>query len=422
MLDIHYIRENAEVVRDAIAKKQIALELDTLLGLDDERRTLITERDNLLSERNSMAPEQAKERGPAIKAQLSELEPKLAEVEAQFGRLMLLVPQIPAEDAPVGDETASVEVKQWGTPPQFDFAAKDHVQLAHDLDLVDFDRGTEVSGFRGYYLKNEAVLLHYGLMQLGLEIMRKRGFTLMVPPTKVKEFALEGSGHFPFGRGEIYQIGNAARMTDESTKEPAFLVGTAEPSLLAYHAHQTLDGATLPLKLAGISPCYRSEVGSHGKDAKGLYRIHEFMKVEQVIIAPADDEQQRALFAEMLGIVEELLQSLELPYRVIDTATADMGAGKVRMYDVETWMPSRNGYGETHSNSMLGDWQARRLGIKYKDQSGEKRYAYTLNNTVVASPRILIALLENHQQADGSVRVPEPLQRFVGADRIQRGA
>ncbi len=418
MLDIHYIREHTSDVREAIEKKGIDLELDELLALDDTRRELIQRRDALLAERNRLDVATAKQRGPAIKAELQAIEPNLSDVEARFDELMLLVPQIPSPDAPVGDESASVEVKRHGQLPTFDFEPKDHIQLGRDLDLLDLERGAEVSGFRGYYLKNEAVLVHYGLMQLGLELMRERGFTLMATPTKVREFALVGSGHFPAGRGEIYQIGNAARMRDESEKEDAFLAGTAEPSLLAYYAHQTLHDREIPIKLAGISPCYRSEIGSYGKDTKGLYRIHEFLKVEQVIICKADAAEQQRLFDEMLTIAESLLQSLELPYHVIDTATADMGVGKIRMYDIETWMPSRSGYGETHSCSMLGDWQARRLGIKYADRDGQKRYAYTLNNTVIASPRILIALLENHQQADGSVKIPEPLQRFVGSDII----
>ena len=240
----------------------------------------------------------------------------------------------------------------------------------------------------------------------------------MVPPTKVREFALVGSGHFPAGRAEVYQVGNAARLNDDSDREPEFLVGTAEPSLLAYHANSLLDEHELPVKLCGISPCYRSEIGSYGKDAKGLYRIHEFLKVEQVILCAADEAEQQLQFDAMLAIAEELLGSLDLPYRILDIATGDMGPGKVRQYDIETWMPSRKGYGETHSCSMFGDWQSRRLGIKYKTKDGGKHYVYALNNTVIASPRILIALLENHQQPDGSVRIPEPLQRFVGTDLI----
>src|SRR3989338_487118 len=413
MLDIEFIRTHRDEVADAIVKKQIELDLDELLRLDEARRSLITTRDQLLAERNKLAIDEAKQRGPAIKQELAELEPKLHAAEEKFTELMLRVPQIPASDAPVGGEEANLELRREGEPRQFDFEPKDHIQLGTSLDLLDLDRGASVSGFRGYYLKNEAVLLHYGLMQLALELMRERGFTLMVPPTKVREFALVGSGHCPAGRAEVYQVGNAARLNDDSDREPEFLVGTAEPSLLAYHANSLLDEHELPVKLCGISPCYRSEIGSYGKDAKGLYRIHEFLKVEQVILCAADEAEQQLQFDAMLAIAEELLGSLDLPYRILDIATGDMGPGKVRQYDIETWMPSRKGYGETHSCSMFGDWQSRRLGIKYKTKDGGKHYVYALNNTVIASPRILIALLENHQQPDGSVRIPVPLQRFV---------
>lgn len=419
MLDIHFIRENTDAVRDAIAKKAMSVDLDRLLELDDERRTLIVKRDELLATRNGLRVEQMKEQGPAIKAQLADIEPKLGEVELAFRELMMTVPQIPANDATEGAADKAPVVKTVGEIPTFDFDYKDHLTLARDLDLIDTERGADVSGYRGHYLKNEAVLMHHGLMQLGLKLMRDRGFTVMVPPTIVKDFALEGSGHFPFGKDEIYQIGNPGRLADGSErKEPLYLVGTAEPSLLAYYADQTLTTEQLPIKAAGISQCYRSEIGSYGKDTKGLYRVHEFMKVEQVLLVEASDTAQQAAFETMLEPVEELLQALELPYRIIDTTTEDMGAGKVRMYDVETWMPSRNAYGETHSASMLGDWQARRLNIKYKAADGTKKHVYTLNNTVIASPRILIALLENHQQADGTVRVPAVLQPYVGASVI----
>ena len=420
MLDIEYIRTHSDAVRRAIEQKQVTLDLDELLAVDAKRRQLIQQRDDLLAERNRLSIEAAKERGPAIKEALAALEPELKSLESQFSQLMLLVPQIPSPEAPVGGEAASVVLRTVGTPRHFDFAPKDHIELGTALDLLDLEAGVKVSGFRGYFLKNEAVLMHYGLMQLGLSLMRQRGFTLMVPPTIVRESALVGSGHFPFGRAEVYQIGNAARLEEENSKEQHFLVGTAEPSLLDYYQDTTLDAVSLPIRMCGISQCYRSEAGSYGKDTRGLYRIHEFMKVEQVVIAPADDVLQDQLFHEMLKIAEELLHMLELPYRILDIATGDMGAGKVRMHDIETWMPSRHGYGETHSNSALGDWQARRLGLRYKGENGKKRYAYTLNNTVIASPRILVALWENHQDADGTIVVPAPLRTYVGTDRITR--
>ena len=420
MLDIEFIRTHRDVVARAMQEKKIEVDLDQLLALDEERRSLISKRDALLAERNSLSVEQSKQRGPALKVELSEIEPKLSSIQVEFDQLMLTVPQIPAADAPRGAAELAVEIKKVGEPIKFNFTPLDHIELGRKLDLIDTERGTAVSGYRGYYLKNEAALLHHGLMQLSLQIMRRRGFSVIVPPTIVRDFALVGNGQFPFGKDETYQIVNTGRLADGSDQhEPDYLAGTAEVPLLAYFANQTLNESDLPTKVCGISQCYRSEIGSYGKDTKGLYRVHEFMKVEQVILSPADEESQRKAFNELLEPVDELLSMLELPYRFMELTTEDMGAGKVKMYDVETWMPSRNAYGETHSASMLGDWQARRLNIKYRDAEGKKKLVYTLNNTVVASPRILIALLENHQQADGSVRIPEALQPYVGTDVIK---
>ncbi len=243
--------------------------------------------------------------------------------------------------------------------------------------------------------------------------MQAKNFTLMAPPTLIRDFALFGSGHFPAGREEIYEIKNAQQ------QDPLFLAGTSEPALLAYYADQTLNEDQLPIKMCGISPCYRSEVGSYGKDAKGLYRVHEFMKVEQVIICQADILEGDKWLEALREVAEEILQELKLPYRVVNVCTGDMGAGKYKMYDIETWMPSRGNFGETHSDSNLTDWQARRLNIRYKTKDGKTKHAFTLNNTVIASPRILIALLENYQQKDGSVLIPEVLKPFVGKDVLK---
>ena len=418
MIDLELVRSNPDLVKKAIADKQLDIDLDEFISIDQERRQLISQREEFLAERNSLTVEQAKQRGGEIKAKLAEIEPRLAEVEKEFRKLSLLLPQIPSPNSPIGGEESNQAVREEGERPNFDFEIKDHIELGESLGLIDFERGRQVSGFRGYFLKNEAVLMHYGLMQLGLKLMEQKGFTLMSSPTILREFALEGSGHFPFGRPEVYQIANAARLQAESEKETHFLAGTAEPSLLAYFVNQELDAKDLNQKVCGISPCYRSEAGSYGKDTKGLYRVHEFLKVEQVVICEATAEAQQERFDEMLAISEELLTTLGLPYRILNIATGDMGAGKVYMNDIETWMPARGSYGETHSSSALGDWQARRLGIKYR-KDDQKLYAFTLNNTVVASPRILIAIMENYQLADGSIRVPEVLQKFVGKEVIK---
>lgn len=419
MIDLELIRSHPDLVKKAITDKGINLDLDEFINLDQKRRQLISEREQLLAERNSLSVEQAKQVGKEIKVKLAKIQPELAKVEEKFNELSLLLPQIPSPESPIGGEENNKVLREVGKKPNFDFKVKDHIELGESLNLIDLEAGRRVSGFRGYFLKNEAVLMQYGLMQLGLNLMQEKGFTLMSSPTVLKEFALVGSGHFPFGRPEVYQIANAARLETDNEKETHFLAGTAEPSLLAYFANQELSLDQLPQKVCGISPCYRSEAGSYGKDAKGLYRVHEFMKVEQVIISEASLEAQQSYFDEMLAISEELLGSLDLPYRIINIATGDMGAGKYYMNDIETWMPGRGDYGETHSSSALGDWQARRLGIKYKNQDGKKLFAFTLNNTVVASPRILIAILENYQQADGSIRVPKVLQKFVGKELIK---
>lgn len=425
MLDIKFIRENAEQVKEAARVKQLdPAVVDQLLAADERRRGLIQQIDDLRAAQNAASKERNVARGKELKIEIQKLEPELRQVQQEFGDLMLLIPNIPAPEAPIGrsDEENRV-VSEWGKIPQFDFPIKDHIELAESLDLIDFAAGVKTSGFRGYYLKNEAALMHLGILLLGIETMREAGFTMTITPTILREFALIGSGHFPFGRDEVYQIANPGKIASgEVVAEPAFLSGTAEPALLAYHADKVFEEKDLPVKLCGFSPCYRSEVGSYGKDTRGIYRIHEFMKVEQVVICRNDVVESDRWLNQMLEYSKSVVEALELPYRVVDVCTGDMGAGKRRMYDLETWMPSRNGYGETHSDSNLTDWQARRLNIKYRDASGDIKYCHCLNNTVIASPRILIAVLECNQQADGSVKVPKVLQDFVGKKIIASDA
>jgi seryl-tRNA synthetase len=445
MLDIKYIRDNADAVRTAVTNKRLAVDIDALLALDERRRALLAETETLQATKNNVSKElpSLSEQEKAVKllemkevdSRQVELKQQLKEVEFLFQEMMLQVPNVPSPETPVGaDDSDNVPWSYWSpelghvdpkdtdkvaqVPKKFDFAIQDHVTLGEALDLVDLERGVVASGSRGYYLKNEGVLLHYGLLWYALEKLRAKGFTLFAPPTMVREFALVGSGHFPGARAEVYQVANAAHMEDPE-KQQDFLVGTSEASLLAYYADTILDEAQLPLQLTGISPCYRSEVGSYGKDAKGLYRVHEFMKVEQMIICKADILEGDKWLETLREISESILQDLQLPYRILNICTGDMGAGKYKMYDIETWMPSRNSFGETHSASNLTDWQARRLNLRYRDGDGKIKYAYTLNNTAVASPRLLIAVLENYQQADGGVVVPEVLRKYVGMDVIK---
>ncbi len=448
MLDIKFIRDNQDKVKKAIADKRVDLDLEELLDLDAKRRDLLTELETLQATKNSVSksiPTLSEEEKKVKFLEMKEVDEKTKALKEQlkpvlenYDRLIALTPNIPSPETPVGkDSSGNVPWRYWNKevgvidptkepekvsniPKKFDFEIQDHISLGKNLDLIDTESGVKTSGFRGYYLKNEAVLMQYGLIWHALKKMQEKGFTLMIPPVLVREFPLFGSGHFPAGRDEIYEIGNPATLEAGENKERQFLAGTSEPSLLAYYEGKTLTEKDLPIKVCGVSSCYRSEVGSYGKDTRGIYRIHEFMKVEQVVLCKADTLEGDQWLENMREIAESMLQDLALPYRVLNICTGDMGAGKYKMYDIETWMPSRKDYGETHSDSNLTDWQARRLNIKYKDKEGKSKFVYTLNNTVIASPRILIAILENYQQADGSILVPEVLKPYVGKDVIKR--
>lgn len=420
MLDIDFIKENSDVVKKAIEDKGIDLNLDRLLELDQKRRELIQKVDKLRQERNEVSSKRDIERGKEIKLELASLENELKEAKERFLHLMSFVPNIPYSDSPIGkDSNTNKEIKKQGNVPQFDFKVKDHIELGKLLDIIDFESGVKVSGFRGYYLKNEGAVLHFALLNFGFSKIQKMGFTPFVPPTLVHEEVLFGSGHFPFGKDNIYQIANPGKLqSGEDIKTQLFLTGTSESSLLAYFMDKTIPEEELPIKLCAMTHCYRSEVGDYGKDTRGLFRVHEFDKVEQVVICKNDLKESEKHFEEMLSLTESILADLELATRQIETSTGDMGAGKYRMVDLEVWMPGRNSYGEICSNSNLTDWQARRLNMKYEERNKETLFPFTLNSTVVPSPRLLIAILENFQQEDGSVKIPEVLVPYTGFDKI----
>jgi seryl-tRNA synthetase len=418
MIDLKLLRQQPDIFKNAAEQKGVVVDIDRFLEVDASRLTLQQELDRLRAQRNELAKakDADKEKGKMLKEMVKAKEEEVRLLDHEHQELLFMIPNIPAPDSPVGPDAASnVELDAWGEPRNFNFPIKDHLRLAESLDLVDFERGVKIHGFRGYVLKNEAVLLQQAILQLALQKMMARGFTPMIPPVLVHESALYGSGHFPFGREGIFELKNTE---EKETKDRFFLAGTSEPSLLAFRSDEVLDAAELPLKYCGISPCYRNEVGSYGKDTKGLYRIHEFWKVEQVVICKNDMAEAERHFSDMEDVAREMLKDLELPHRVVNCSTGDMGAGKYKMHDIETWMPGRDSYGETHSNSMLTDWQARRLNLRYKDADGSKVFCHTLNNTVIASPRILIALLENHQQKDGCVVIPKALRAICGFDKI----
>lgn len=430
MLDIKFIRENQKELKEAIKNKGIDLDLETLLGLDKKRVLALQYIEELQAEKNklneliqkSSADERKEliEQGKAVKEKLAKSEPEYQEIKKEFENMMVKVPLIPAPNVPVGkNEKENVEIYRWGEIPKFDFEIKDHIQLGKDLDILDIERGTKVAGYRGYYVKNEGVSLMMGFMMYAIAKMASKGYSPMIVPTLIKEFSLFGSGYFKGTEydpqiDEIYEVASCDKEADGKTsKEKKFLAGTAEPSLLAYHSGEVLKERDLPMRLCGYSQCYRSEIGSYGKDTKGLYRVHEFMKVEQVVLCKADIAESDALQQEMVGISKEMHEELRLPYRQLQICTGDMSPGKYKMFDIEAWIPSRNAYGETGSASNFLDWQARRLNVKYVDKEGNKKYVYMLNNTALASPRTFISIIENYQQADGSVKIPEILKKYM---------
>lgn len=435
MLDIKYIRENVGKIKKAAKNKGIDLNLDELLKLDKKRRETIGEIDGLRTEQKKIS-DQTRSAKPIerkklisqakkIKARLDKLENEFNKIKLAYENLMVKVPTVPAADTPVGkDDRDNKVVYVKGKIPKFKFKPKDHLELGKNLDILDTERGVKVAGYRGYYVKNEGALMLVGLMMHALTKLVRKGFQPMIPPTLVKGFALFGSGYFKGSEynpeiDEIYQVASPDKEASGAvSKEKKFLVGTAEPSLLAYFADEVLEEKDLPLKLCGFSQCYRSEIGSYGKDTKGIYRVHEFMKVEQVVLAKASVAETDKLQKEMVTISEELHKDLGLPYRKLRICTGDMGPGKYKMFDLEAWLPGLNRWGETGSASNFLDWQARRLNVKYINSRGEKEFVYMLNNTALATPRTFIAILENYQQADGSVLVPKVLQKYVGKGKI----
>ena len=416
MVDIAFIRQNPDIIKKAAVDKLMPLDVDRLLALDSALRELMTKTDALRAERNRLSkliPAQANnteknrlaEQVRLLKNELSELEITMRETRVEFDDVMLRVPSVPAPEMPVGrSDEDNVEVRRVGQIREVDFPFRDHVELCEMHDMLDIARGVKVAGSRSYFLKNDAVLLEMAICRFVIDFLSSRGFVPMAVPQLVKEKAMRGTGYFPIGYESAYKL----------PEDELFLVGTSEVSLVSYHQDEILPLSDLPLRYAGISNCFRREAGTYGKDTRGLYRVHQFQKVEQVLFCEADHEKAEALHYEILGNTEAILQALELPYRVCLVCTGEMGIGQIRKHDVETWMPSRGAYCETHSCSTLGDFQARRSGIRYRDANGDMQYAFTLNNTGIAFPRILIPLLENHQNADGSINIPKALRPYMG--------
>ena len=424
MIDLHHLRENPDAYQAACDKKRIKLSIADFLKLDTEYRALKTEAEQLRAKQNAFNKELPKLTGDAKAAKLAEMKAvaekakddaaKVKELEDRWNALQLRIPSIPLDRVPQGEsDKDNVPLRTEGRPPTFNFTALDHVELGKRLDILDIERGVKVAGTRSYFLKGDGMRLQHAVMSLAMDLLHKKGYTLFEPPHIVRHDIMSGTGYFPGGEEQAYHL-------DDRDKE-FYLIGTAEVPVTAYHLDEILDEKTLPRRYAGYSPCYRRESGTYGKDTHGIYRIHQFFKVEQVIICRADAAESAKMHQEILGNAEELLKLLELPYRVVDVCTGDMGQGQVYKNDIETWMPSRNSYGETHSCSTFHDYQARRLALRYKDGAGKNILCHTLNNTLAASPRILIPLLECHQQADGSVRIPKALQGYMAGQTEIKG-
>ncbi len=426
MLDIKLIRENPELVRDGMRRKCVDPQVvDNVLKLDEERRELRkqteAEQARLNESSQKMATASPEER-ETLRADLRTLSDgiqdknnKLGELDERFLVLMRIIPNIPDADVPDGKtDKENVVIRTEGVKREFGFTPKDHEELAQALDLLDMERGVKVSGAKFYYLKNQLVILENAVLRFALDVLRGKGFTLMTVPNMARADAFYGAGHF--STPEDAEDGDAYRLE----RDNLYLVGTAEVGLVNYHADETLKEGDLPLRYAGISPCYRREAGTYGKETRGLYRVHQFNKVEMVtLVRPEDSVREHSM---LLAVAEELLTKLGLHYQVVLNCAGDLGQPQSKKWDIETWMPGMGKYGETHSCSNDTDYQARTLNIKYRVNAQEKATAYvhTLNNTALASPRILIALLENYQEEDGSITIPEVLRPYTGFDRISR--
>lgn len=430
MLDINIIRTNAEAIKQAaINKLHDPAKIDRVLELDEKRRTLLAQVEELRRQANELQRSMKGRRptdeeiaqGKQLKDSLKELEPTLKELETAFNEALLWVPNPASDDTPIGpDESGNVEVKQWGTKPALSFTPQTHEDLLQGRGL-ETKRAVKIAGSRSYYLTGDIMLLEQALLQYALKHMVSKGFTPVSVPLMVNSEAFMNTGYGPWGLNDIFRVGSSGEGAEEGlATEDSFrgLIGTAEVPVTAFYQDELLREADLPIKMVGMSPCFRKEVGSYGKDTKGVFRVNNFNKVEQVVYTVADEDVTRQWHDQMLGYAEELLQALGLHYRVLLMCTGDMGAGQRRKYDVETWFPGQNTYRETHSDSYFNDFQARRLNIRYQAKDGTIKYVYTLNNTVAATPRLLAAVIENYQNPDGSIRVPDVLRPYMGKDVI----
>jgi seryl-tRNA synthetase len=419
MLDIHFIRENKDVVALGAKKKRMSFDVDELIRVDDERRAAMTSLEEKRTRQNRVSDAIAQTNDAeartamitdmkALKEEIQAEEAAVREVIERWQKLMVSVPNIPDVSVPDGESDAdNVEVKSWGEKPTFDFQPKTHIDIVEARDWADFETGASVAGFRGYFLKGALVELQMALWHFVQDFYVKKGFRPMLVPSLVRRETLLGTGYLPQGEEDLYR-----------TQDDTYLAGTGEVAAMSYYADKVVDAAEFPIKVLAFSPCFRREAGSHGKDTKGLYRVHEFFKFEQIVLCESNHEQSVKFHEEITANAEEMMQTLGIPYHVVVNCGADLGMGQVKKYDIEAWRAGHGAYGETHSASYFHDFQARRLNIRYRDAEGKLRFVHSLNNTAAAFPRILIPLLENNQQADGSILIPEALRPYMGGKEV----
>jgi len=429
MIDLNDLRARPELYQMAADRKRVKINVHEFLILDARWRELLQKTEEMRAKKNSVSKRipvmKAEEKETALadmkelSVHLEELEEELMRAEEAWNELQLMLPNLPLDRVPSGESDAeNVEVKKWGDIPSFNFHALDHVALGEALDIIDLPRGAKVAGSRSYFLKGDGARLHQAVLRYTMDTLVEKGWTLFAPPLMAEYNCFMGTGFFPgVDQSNIYAVGGQTEINGAIEGDGLHLVGTSEVTVCSYHKGELLQEAELPKKYAGYSACFRREAGTYGRDTKGLYRVHQFEKVEQVVLCKADTEASLKLFEEIRTNAEDILQALKLPYRVVDVCTGDMGKGKLYMQDIETWMPSRKAYGETHSCSYLGDFQSRRLNIKYETENGEKKYVHTLNNTCIASPRILIPIIEIYQNEDGSITIPKVLRPYMNGQK-----
>lgn len=434
MIDLADLRARPAAYKKAAKDKHINIDIDAFLTLDDERRSMLPAIEAMRKQQNEASKKIPSLKGrekekiltemKLISEQLKKEETALKGTEEEWHRMQYMLPAIPLTTVPLGkDEKGNVEVCRLGDPKTLLGASppkhpKDHVALGEALGMIDLERGAKVSGARSYFLKGDGARLHQAVLRYTMDHLVAKGWTLFCPPLMATYDCFRGTGFFPgVDQSNIYAVGGQEEEGGAIQSDGLHLIGTSEVTVCSFHADEILATQELPKRYAGYSACFRREAGTYGKDTKGLYRVHQFEKVEQVVLCEANEHMALKLFEEIRTNAEEVLQALKLPYRVIDVCTGDMGKGKVYMQDIETWMPSRGTYGETHSCSYLGDFQARRLHIRY-DDGDSKKFVHTLNNTCIASPRILIPIMEMYQNDDGTITVPEVLRPYMGGEAV----